>query len=102
MLPSIAVQFGQATGNYGALRDAIGKMTDHREGGRKYEVVKPDVTDYQNSRVCGDPHKHGATLVSAVFDAFMRIYSRRALDANSARDERVGSAAGRVIVGGSR
>jgi hypothetical protein len=54
-------------------------MTDHREGGRKYEVVKPDVKDYQNSRVCGDPHKHGATLVSAVFDAFMRIYSRRAL-----------------------
>ena len=79
LLPSIAVQFGAATGHYGALRDAIGKMTDHREGGRKYEVVKPDVTDYQNSRVCGDPHKHGATLVSAVFDAFMRIYSRRAL-----------------------
>ena len=79
LLPSIAVQFGAATGHYGALRDVIGKMTDHREGGRKYEVVKPDVTDYQNSRVCGDPHKHGAALVSAVFDAFMRIYSRRAL-----------------------
>ncbi|WP_200828914.1 S8 family serine peptidase [Caballeronia choica] len=79
LLPSIAVQFGAATGHYGALRDAIGKMTDDREGGRKYEVVKPDVKDYQNSRVCGDPHKHGATLVSAVFDAFMRIYSRRAL-----------------------
>ena len=82
LLPSIAVQFVRAAA-YGldrALRRAIGKMTDDREGGRENEVVvKSDVKDYQNSRLCGDPHKHGATLVSAVFDVFMRIDSRRAL-----------------------
>ncbi|WP_233451598.1 S8 family serine peptidase [Paraburkholderia caribensis] len=79
LLPTIAVQFGAATGHYSALRDAIGKMIEDKDGVRTYQLVKPDVKDYQRTRSGVDPHEHGATLVSAVFDAFMRIYSRRAL-----------------------
>jgi len=61
-LSQLAVQFGSATGHYGALRQFIG------------QEVNTNV--YQKSV---EPHERGAVLVSAVFDAFLRIYSRRAL-----------------------
>jgi hypothetical protein len=47
-----------------ALRNALEKTADH--------------SDYEASR--GEPHAHGAVLVSAVFDAFLRIYMKRTRD----------------------
>jgi hypothetical protein len=61
-LSQLAIQFGSATGHYGALRQFIGQ-----------EVT---TSAYQAST---EPHERGAVLVSAVFDAFLRIYSRRSL-----------------------
>lgn len=63
LLAQLAVQFGQATGRYGALRKAIGE--------------EPDPTAYQKTE---EPHALGAILVAAVFDAFLRIYKRRTAD----------------------
>jgi hypothetical protein len=79
LLASIAVQFGKSTGHGGALRDMIGHTVKKPDGQDVWEAVKPNVKDYQNGRASGDAHKHGAVLVSAVFDAFLRIYSRRVL-----------------------
>ncbi|MCX6080540.1 MAG: hypothetical protein NTW32_13490 [Chloroflexi bacterium] len=59
LLSQIALQFGQATGERGALRSAIGK---------------PDSAAYQTQF---EPHKRGALLVAAVFDAFLVIYKAR-------------------------
>lgn len=84
MLAQLAVQFGKAIGQYGALRDAIGewvKVDDdptksHRE---KYRWVRATPED----RVLKDtmePHARGAILVSAVFDAFLAIYNVRISD----------------------
>ncbi|MDQ3740044.1 MAG: hypothetical protein M3389_03775 [Actinomycetota bacterium] len=61
-LGELARQFGQAIGNRGALRSAIGQ---------------PDPTAYQ--RVT-EPHDRGAILVAAVFDAFLTIYKSRVAD----------------------
>ncbi len=63
LLAQLAVQFGQATGRYGALRKAI--------------EDRPDPQAYQNAE---EPHALGAILVAAVFDAFLRIYKRRTAD----------------------
>jgi hypothetical protein len=59
LLSQVALQFGQATGERGALRSAIGK---------------PDPAAYQTQF---EPHKRGALLVAAVFDAFLVIYKSR-------------------------
>ena len=65
LLAKLAIQFGQATLQGGqALRDALEK--------------KADRSDYETSM--GEPHAHGAVLVSAVFDAFLRIYKARTCD----------------------
>jgi hypothetical protein len=61
-LGELARQFGEAIGNRGALRNAIGT---------------PDPTAYQ--RVT-EPHDRGAILVGAVFDAFLTIYKSRVAD----------------------
>jgi hypothetical protein len=63
LLGQLAQQFGQAIGNYGALRSYIGR--------------KPDVDQYQT--VC-EPHERGAILVAAIFEAFLSIYCRRVAD----------------------
>ena len=63
LLAELAQQFGQATGRYGALRNAVGK--------------KPTPQDYQNAE---EAHDRGAVLVAAVFDAFLSIYRRRCED----------------------
>ena len=60
LLAQLAVQFGHATGQHGALRDAIG--TD---------------TSYEDTH---EPHERGAVLVAAVFDAFLQIYRQRTTD----------------------
>jgi hypothetical protein len=72
MLGSLAVQFGQATGGRGALRDAIGRMVDG-----KWKRFEPNPGDLQKRLT---PHTRGAVLVAAVFDAFIAIYNTRIAD----------------------
>ncbi|MBC7981346.1 MAG: hypothetical protein H7Y36_12355 [Armatimonadetes bacterium] len=74
LLGELAQQFGQATGLYGGLRDAIGKLDD-ATGAWKPRV--PDPSDYESSP---EPHARGAVLVAAVFDAFLAIYRSRIAD----------------------
>jgi hypothetical protein len=74
LLGKLAEQFGQATGRSNALRDAIGK-TDPKTG--KWEPAKPDPDEYHTEF---EPHRRGAILVAAVFDAFITIYKRRVAD----------------------
>ena len=63
LLSGLARQFGDAIGNYGALREAI-------DG-------EPDSTLLQRTV---EPHARGAILVAAVFDAFVTIYRTRVAD----------------------
>lgn len=62
LLSGIAVQFGRNTGERGALRSFVGRT--------------PSPKDYTEHQA---PHKRGAVLVSAVFDAFLQIYKRKAV-----------------------
>jgi Subtilase family len=101
LLGQLAVQFGEATGRYGALRDYIGNFVKVKVAGddesageyvngesddaepsdpRPKEIWKrrdPQRTDYEDAT---EPHKRGAVLVAAVFDAFLQIYKRRTDD----------------------
>jgi hypothetical protein len=96
LLGQLAVQFGEATGRYGALRDYIGKVVkvkvgrDDEDAGeyadgdptkpREKEIWvrhKPKRTDYADAT---EAHDRGAVLVAAVFDAFLQIYQRRTAD----------------------
>jgi hypothetical protein len=63
ILGELAQQFGQAIGNHGALRSAIG----HR----------PDPADYATTT---EPHARGAILVAAIFEAFLAVYRARIAD----------------------
>jgi hypothetical protein len=74
LLAQLAVQFGLATGHYGALRAAIGKI-DKNTGDWSAEAPKGD--EYRRAT---EAHARGAVLVAAVFDAFVRIYEMRATD----------------------
>ena len=105
LLGQLAVQFGEATGRYGALRDYIGTVVkikvdsddndvdndenaDQAESGedqkhRSKEVWVPrksKPTDYSDAKEANEPHDLGAVLVAAVFDAFLQIYKRRTAD----------------------
>lgn len=71
-LGSLAVQFGQATGGRGALREAIGRVVDG-----KWTRLAPDPTELARRLT---PHARGAILVAAVFDAFLAIYKERTAD----------------------
>jgi hypothetical protein len=72
------LQFGQGIGNYGALRDAIGKFVGQKNSNKKEWAPKePKRTDYEGAT---EPHDRGAVLVAAVFDAFLNIYKRRSAD----------------------
>jgi hypothetical protein len=73
IMGSLAVQFGRAIGGRGALRDAIGEVDDQGRWHRN----KPNPTDYATIT---EPHRRGALLVAAVFDAFLLIYQRRTAD----------------------
>jgi hypothetical protein len=86
LLGQLALQFGEATDRYGALRDYIGKVTKVEEtgksGGRPQEKpvwVRSEAsrTDYEQAT---EPHDRGAVLVTAVFNAFLQIYKRRKAD----------------------
>lgn len=74
LLGELAQQFGEAIGNYGALRDAIGEV-DKATGKWKPHDPKPE--DYENTT---EPHARGAILVAAIFDAFLAIYKSRVGD----------------------
>jgi hypothetical protein len=72
LLGSLAVQFGQAIGGRGALREAIGRMV-----GGVWVRFDPDPNELER-RIT--PHARGAILVAAVFDAFLAIYKTRVRD----------------------
>ena len=73
LLGKLAIQFGQAIGSYGALRDFIGLIDD--EG--NWVPRKPDPSLVYTET---EPHHRGAIMVAAVFDAFITIYSTRIKD----------------------
>lgn len=73
LLGELAYQFGQAIGRYGALRSALG---EYDETG-KWQRKQPDPQAIQRIR---EPHRRGAILVVAVFDAFLTVYKRRITD----------------------
>jgi hypothetical protein len=74
LLGKLAQEFGIAIGNYGALRDAIGKF-DRKT--KKWEPVEPTGDEY---RTIMEPHERGSILVSAIFEAFINIYKDRVAD----------------------
>lgn len=67
-LSGLARQFGEATGRYAALRDAIDEKSN--DG-------LPDPTRLASLT---EPHERGAVLVAAVFDAFVTLYQKRTAD----------------------
>jgi len=73
LLVKLAIQFGQAIGRRGALRDALG--TVDADGAWHPKVARPDDLDK-----AVEPHVRGGILVAAVFDAFLNIYSSRIRD----------------------
>jgi len=74
LLGELAFQFGQAIGNYGALRSAIWKIDPET---KKPVPVEPDPKALRQTT---EPHARGAILVAAVFDAFLTVYKRRIAD----------------------
>jgi len=74
LLGQLAQQFGQAIGNYGALRDALGEV-DPKTG--QWKPRQPSPADLASVH---EPHARGAILVAAVFDAFLTIYKARIAD----------------------
>ncbi len=74
LLGELATQFGQATGERGGLREAIGKV----EEDGKWKPIEPTGNEYDADD--NDPHTRGSILVAAVFDAFLSIYERRTED----------------------
>ncbi len=74
LLGQLAQQFGQATGLYGGLREAIGRVN---EATGKWEKLDPDPNAYAT---VDEPHERGALLVAAIFDAFLAIYRSRVAD----------------------
>jgi len=70
LLSGLAREFGTAMGRNGALRRAIRLDAQGR-------IVPPSVDDYERD---DEPHDRGATLVAAIFDAFLQIYSERTRD----------------------
>lgn len=74
LLGELATQFGQATGERGGLREAIGGY-DPTTG--KWMTIEPKGNEYEAYQ---EPHARGSILVAAVFDAFLSIYERRTED----------------------
>ena len=74
LLGELAQQFGEATGRYGALRDAIGRRDDATG---IWTPIKPDPMLLAQTI---EPHTRGSILVAAVFRAYLSIYKLRAAD----------------------
>ncbi len=73
LLGELARQFGEATGRYGALRNAIGEWG--ADG-----VWRPIEPDPRKLKEAIEPHARGAILVAAVFGAFLAAYRARTAD----------------------
>ncbi|MFZ2163105.1 MAG: hypothetical protein WAW02_12880 [Sideroxyarcus sp.] len=73
LLGELAQQFGEATGRYGALRNAIG---EHAANGQ-WQPIKPDPERLKNEH---EPHARGAILVAAVFGSFLAANKSRIED----------------------
>ena len=74
LLGQLAQQFGEAIGQYGALRDALGEVDKET---RKWRPKEPNPADLAAT---SEPHARGAILVAAGFDAFLSIYKSRIAD----------------------
>jgi hypothetical protein len=74
LLGELAQQFGQAIGNRGALRSALGQI-DPASGIWQRKQPDPSLI-----RTVTEPHARGSILVAAVFDAFITIYKSRVAD----------------------
>src|SRR5256886_1006539 len=73
LLGELAQQFGQASGMYGGLREAIGRLNKNEKG----VPLQPDPTAYEKTE---EPHERGSLLIAAVFDAFIAMYRARVAD----------------------
>lgn len=73
LLGKLAWQVGQAIGNYGALRDALGFV----DADGKWHPARSDARALEFAT---EPHARGAILVAAIFDAFTTIYEQRTKD----------------------
>lgn len=74
LLAQMAVQFGHATGGYGALRDYLGHIDPET-----HEWI-PNQPTGQEYLTTTEAHDRGAVLVAAIFDAFLNIYRNRTGD----------------------
>jgi len=74
LLGKLAQEFGVAIGQYGALRDAIGRYDPDT---KKWTPKEPNGDEY---RTILQPHERGSILVSAIFEAFISIYKDRVAD----------------------
>lgn len=74
LLGQLAMQFGKASGERCALRDAIGEVDEATNAWRRR---KPDPAAFQKA---SEPHDRGALFVAAVFDAYLAIYRHRTRD----------------------
>lgn len=77
LLVQLASEFGKATGNRTALRDAIGRPKDVQGKGKVWMRHEPDPREYETIE---EPHMRGQILVAAVFDALLSIYKIRTAD----------------------
>lgn len=73
LLAQLAQEFGQGTGRYGSLRDALGGQDD-------LGVWRPKANDPTELERAQEPHARGSILVAAIFDAFVSIYKSRIAD----------------------
>lgn len=70
LLGELAQQFGEATGRYGALRNAIGETG--ADG--KWKLLEPNPRLLKGAT---ESHERGSILVAAMFAAFLAIYKVR-------------------------
>jgi hypothetical protein len=73
LLGELAQQFGEAIGQRGALRSAIGETDENGV----WHPIQADPTLIQK---IFEPHERGSILVAAVFDAFLTVYQTRTAD----------------------
>ena len=74
LLGELAQQFGTAIGQYGSLRNALGKLDCKTN---QWVPAKPSPNDYRSET---EPHGRGSVLVAAIFEAFLTIYKGRIKD----------------------
>ena len=73
LLAKLAQESGQASGSYGALRDALGGFDANG-------IWRPKVSDPTAIDKTFEPHARGSLLVAAIFNVFVSIYKSRIAD----------------------